>query len=172
MLNVTECTATAAFPPSVYQLGASGNAAREDCYATPTLSQNCVPREDVRVIRVIHIDRDEDVREIVALGLGSAQDAEFELLQFESLEAALTAGESDFAPDIVVTAYHQFADRDGSAPAQKCLQAWPNAQVVYLTTEVNPTVQEALYAHGVADIVSKPFDPIALPDRLKSLLSF
>lgn len=118
------------------------------------------------MINVVHIERNEDVRELVSFGLD--QDGEFHLRQYKSLDEAIEECSEDFRPDLVVTAYTQFITPSCNAPARACHQAWEDAKVIYLTAEARPGIHEILMDHGVVDIITKPFDPMDLPQRLKS----
>jgi len=114
--------------------------------------------------RILHVDDDALVRELVALSL--ALDPAFLLLSCESGAEALRVA-SDWAPDLILCDL-TMPDMDGQTllarlRAEPATAAFP---VVFMSAYAAPADGGAL-AGGGAAVIAKPFDPVGLPATLR-----
>jgi CheY-like chemotaxis protein len=116
--------------------------------------------------RILLVDDDEDLRALVQLCLESL--AGFEVMSLEEAPQALLALES-FQPDLILldvempgmdglTAFSQIQQSGASPPP-----------VIFLTARQSPGDITYYCALGALAVITKPFDPMALPQMLRAL---
>ena len=119
------------------------------------------------MIKVIHVDPDAAVREMVDMVL--CLTGEFVVMPCETGAEALEQL-SVFGPEVILIDTVE-ANRDGAATVA-AIHARPDFQhtpVIFVTPD-EPVDTAALRAAGAADVIRKPFDPIDLADRIKDAL--
>ncbi|HTE45272.1 MAG TPA: response regulator [Gemmatimonadaceae bacterium] len=119
---------------------------------------------------VLIVDDDDDIREVgqLALELGS----EWSVLTANSGETALALAKSG-KPDAILLDV-MMPEMDGPTTLIQ-LRADPSTcdiPVVFLTARVRTTERSTLAALGVAGVLSKPFDPLKLPDQVAEVLGW
>ena len=117
--------------------------------------------------RILHAEDDPDIREIAKISLEMI--GQFELLQckdgFETVEMA-----AEFKPDMLLMDV-MMPGMDGP-DAVKQLRAQPDFSeipVVFVTAKATKDEVSELCEEYAAAVVTKPFDPVALPEKLKEL---
>ena len=120
------------------------------------------------MIKVMHIDADAQVRATVDMVL--CLTGEFVVLPCESGAEALEQL-SIFGPEIVLIDLMQSGENGTSTLA--AIHASPEfaKTPVIFVTDCNATADvDRLRSAGAADVIGKPFDPMALADRIKDAL--
>lgn len=120
-------------------------------------------------LSVFYVDDDDDIRHIVTLSL--ALDPLIELRAFASGEDALSVAEREtWQPDIVLLDV-MMPGMDGPSLMQR-LRALPHfgtLPFVFLTARARLGDIEDYKALGAADVILKPFDPLALAKQLHKI---
>jgi CheY-like chemotaxis protein len=116
--------------------------------------------------KILHVDDDGDILEITRLALQVVDT--FELHQFPSGAAALAAL-PDVAPDLLLL--------DVMMPAMTGPELWERIRqmpggegipAVFVTAKAETEMARDLKARGALDVVTKPFDPMTLGDKLRT----
>lgn len=117
--------------------------------------------------RILHVDDQDDIRHITRLVLQSL--GGFEVESCPSGRAALEKVK-DFMPDLIVLDV-MIPDMDGPATlaAPRRLPNGANIPVIFMTAKVQPQEQKRLMKLGAVGIITKPYEPQTLPQRLHAL---
>ncbi len=120
------------------------------------------------VRRILCVDDDPDARALLEIALATV--GGFELRFCASGDHALEAVR-DFAPDLVILDV-KMPGRDGPATldALRKHQNGRDCPVIFLTAVVQPETLEPLGEADAVAIVTKPFDPMTLADRVRELV--
>lgn len=120
------------------------------------------------MIRLLHVEDDADIREIAMMALDLS--GEFEVLQCSSGNEAISKA-AEFAPDVFLLDMmmpgmtgRETLDQMRKVPALKAIPA------IFMTARAQHSEIEELLKNGAAKVISKPFDPLALPDQIKQAL--
>ncbi|GIX37914.1 MAG: response regulator [Silanimonas sp.] len=116
---------------------------------------------------ILCADDDPDMRMILEIALGTIGGWEVSLAA--DGEEALAAARAQ-RPDLILLDA-SMAGIDGPNTLQ-LLRADPglaDIPVAFVTGHADTAAQAALKALGAADVISKPFDPTALPARIRAL---
>src|SRR5580704_16116265 len=117
-------------------------------------------------IRVLHVDDEPDIREVVELSLGL--DPDLVVRSCASGEEALTVVE-DWAPAIILLDV-MMPVMDGAATLGH-LQSNPRTAhipVVFMTARAQSRELDLLRSLGAVGVIPKPFDPMALAASLRA----
>ena len=119
--------------------------------------------------KVLHIDDDPDIREIARISLEVV--GPFTLLQcasgFEALEKA-----TEFAPDVILM--DVMMPELGGVETCARLKAMPELKdvpVIYMTAKAQTRETQTLMQTGAIGVITKPFDPMALPTQILDMIS-
>lgn len=117
--------------------------------------------------RVVHIDDEPDIREIVNMSLALV--GGLEVIQFPSGEAALPEIEA-VAPELILLDV-MMPNMDGEETYRRIrqmpsLEATP---IVFMTAKASSTDLSHLRELGALDVLIKPFDPMSLADQVKAI---
>lgn len=120
------------------------------------------------MIKLLHVEDDADIREIAAMALGIS--GEFDVVQCNSGEEAL-AQVLDYTPDIILLDM-MMPGMTGSQTLEKMRENPDLASIpaVFMTARAQHAEIEELLQLGAADVISKPFDPMALADLIKQAM--
>lgn len=117
---------------------------------------------------VLYAEDEEDIRDITEFAL---EDEGFELIVCESgLEAVLKA--PDVYPDLVLLDM-MMPGMDGMTTAKK-LKEFPhmeNLPIIFMTAKVQSSDIDEYKKAGAAGVISKPFDAMELPQKLREILN-
>ncbi|OUS05474.1 hypothetical protein A9Q90_06260 [Gammaproteobacteria bacterium 54_18_T64] len=118
--------------------------------------------------RIMYVEDEADIREIAEFAL---EDEGFDLLICASGEAALEQV-SAFSPDLILLdVMMPLMDGPSTLKLLRELPGQAATSVVFLTAKVQPSEVEAYLALGALAVIAKPFDPMALPEQIRELLS-
>lgn len=120
------------------------------------------------MIKLLHVEDDADIREIALMALDLS--GEFEVVQCSSGMEAL-ARIVDYTPDVVLLDM-MMPGMTGRQTLEKMREtpAFANVPAVFMTARAQHAEIEELLQIGAAEVISKPFDPMALPDQIKQAM--
>jgi len=116
-------------------------------------------------LRILHIDDEPDIRELVELSLGL--DPAFSVRSCASCAEAV-ATVADWAPDIILCDV-MMPTMDGPATLRRlreCSQT-VNTPVVFMTSRAQTRELEHLKSLGATGVIPKPFDPMTLAGSVR-----
>lgn len=117
--------------------------------------------------RILHVDDDEDIRAVTRVTLEVV--GQFDVLQCASGQDAIERA-ADFRPDLILLDV-MMPGIDGEQTFCKLreIDALEDVPIVFATAKVHEDSLKHLRTIGAAGIVSKPFDPIVLPETLQEI---
>ncbi len=119
-------------------------------------------------LRVLHVDDETDIREVVELSLGL--DPELAIKSCASGADALRTS-TDWPPDIILLDV-MMPVMDGPTTLKR-LRERPNTRttaVVFMTARAQAREIESFMSLGAVGVIAKPFDPMTLAQSVKSLV--
>lgn len=121
------------------------------------------------MIKLLHVEDDADIREIVKLSLELGGD--FEVVQSGSGPEALTRLEA-FTPDVILLDMMMpgMTGKEALSHMRK-LPLTEHTPAIFMTARAQTSQIEELRAIGAADVISKPFDPMGLADLIKKAMT-
>ena len=119
-------------------------------------------------MRVLVIDDEEDIRAIASLSLSAVGGLDVVVADGGASGISIAVAQM---PDVVLLDY-RMPEMDGLETFHALRQHPSTAgiPVIFLTGSVSPSEIEHLKQVGAKGIIGKPFDPLTLPDLLKSLM--
>jgi CheY-like chemotaxis protein len=120
------------------------------------------------LIRVLHVDDEPDIGEVVAMSLGL--DADMETRSCSSGPEAIAAA-AEWSPDIILLDV-MMPGMDGPATLAQ-LRADPvtaGIPVIFMTARAQARELDIFRAIGAAGIIAKPFDPMTLAAQVRTHL--
>ena len=120
---------------------------------------------DVKSYRILHVDDDPLMRDVVELALSF--DADFAVMSCADGEAALAALPG-WQPDMIILDV-MMPNMDGPAVLAR-LRANPDTAkipVIFITARAPPSERERLMALGAAAVIAKPFYPVKLAETVR-----
>lgn len=118
------------------------------------------------MIKVMHVDNDAAMREIVDMVLCLTD--EFVVMPCQSGEEAIEQL-SIFGPEVILIDLMK-TEKTGAKTiaAIHAIPEFAHIPVIFMTTMLRPAEIAALRAAGAADVISKPLDPLDLATRIKN----
>jgi CheY-like chemotaxis protein len=119
-------------------------------------------------LRILHVDDEPDIREVVELSL--ALDPDFETRGCASGQEALAAAK-DWSPDVILLDV-MMPHMDGPTTLARLRENALTAMipVVFMTARARDTELDHFRALGALGVIPKPFDPMSLAGWVRSLL--
>ena len=120
------------------------------------------------MIKLLHVEDDADIREITKLALEFSGD--FDVVQCVCGPDALALLET-FTPDVLLLDM-MMPGMTGTETLAR-IRAQPDLAripAIFMTARAQSPQIEELRTVGAADVISKPFDPMALGDRIKAAM--
>jgi CheY-like chemotaxis protein len=117
-------------------------------------------------LRILHVDDEPDIREVVELSLGL--DPDLSTQSCASGQEALVAA-ADWAPDIILLDV-MMPEMDGAATFAR-LRENPRTSsipVVFMTARAQSSELEQFRSLGAAGVIRKPFDPMTLAASVRA----
>jgi CheY-like chemotaxis protein len=120
------------------------------------------------MIKVLHVDDDTDILEITKMSLELAGD--IEVVQCESGEQALRTVQ-DYTPDVLLLdvmmpgmSGPETLDKLRELSDLKCTPA------IFMTAHARQGEQQEFIDLGAEKVISKPFDPLTLPEEIRAVV--
>ncbi len=120
--------------------------------------------------RLLIIDDESDIREVAAMSLETMKG--WDVLQASSGREGIRVAREKH-PDAILLDV-MMPDIDGPSTLEVLRQdpATASIPVLFLTAKVQSADRERLADLGVAAVLSKPFDPLTLPDQIAEALGW
>ena len=120
------------------------------------------------MIKLLHVEDDADIREIAQMALDLS--GEFHVIQCCSGEEALAQVET-YTPDVVLLDM-MMPGMTGRQTLEKMRERPEFSQIpaIFMTARAQHAEIEELLQIGAAEVISKPFDPMSLPDQIKQAM--
>ncbi|MCC5452426.1 response regulator [Rheinheimera sp. UJ51] len=117
--------------------------------------------------RIMHVEDDESIRAVAEIALVDV--AGFELLSCDS-GASAVAQASDFSPELILLDV-MMPQMDGmqTLAALRAIPELANVPVVFMTAKIQQAEKQHYLDAGAIAVIDKPFEPMALGDRLQQL---
>lgn len=116
---------------------------------------------------ILHVDDDPDILDIARMSLELV--GGYEVSQSDNAEQAL-AMLDEAAPDLLLLDV-MMPDTDGPKllEAIRSIERYRSIPAIFMTAKADAEVKDRLAGKGVLGVITKPFDPMALPTRLAEL---
>ena len=120
-------------------------------------------------ISIVHVEDDQDIREIVSMALEFASD--YELIQFNDGDHCL-AEIGDHVPDLFLLDV-MMPGMDGMRLLANLRQQQQHTSVpaIFMTARVQSSEIQPLLDAGAIGVIPKPFDPLTLAPEITKLLN-
>ncbi len=120
-----------------------------------------------RIQRILYVEDDPDIQAVARLALEAV--GGFTVKICSSGQAAIDEAEA-FDPDLLLLDV-MMPGMDGPATlrALRAIPALAEVPAIYMTAKIRPEEIESLRAQGAVDVITKPFDPMTLPDRIRAI---
>ncbi|MCW8842015.1 MAG: response regulator [Rhodobacteraceae bacterium] len=117
--------------------------------------------------RIVHIDDEPDIREIVRMSLSLVGGLDVE--QYPSGEDALPVI-ADAKPDLILLDV-MMPNMDGEETYRRIreIPGLENTPIVFMTAKASTTDLASLRELGAVDVLIKPFDPMSLADQVRTI---
>jgi len=117
--------------------------------------------------RILYVEDDPDIRKIVSMSLEMV--GEYTVAACESCADALRVVD-DFAPDLLLLDV-MMPEVDGPSTLQRLRgrESATDAPAVFITAKVQARDMAHYRQQGVLDVIVKPFDPMALSERVAEI---
>lgn len=120
--------------------------------------------------KVLIIDDEDDIRELARISLERV--GGLKVVTASSGREGIEAAAAQSPDAIVLDARMPGLDGPDTLAELKASPATKSIPVVFLTGSVQPTQAEHFKSLGAAGTITKPFDPMQLPARLKACLGW
>lgn len=117
--------------------------------------------------RIMYVDDEPDVRKVAKISLELV--GGFTLCLCGSGREAVAAAE-EFNPDLVLLDV-MMPEMDGPTTlmALRGIEAFASTPVIFMTAKAQPAEIRRYRELGAIDVITKPFQPMQLPDQLRQL---
>ena len=121
------------------------------------------------MMRLLHVEDDEDIREVAKMALELS--GQFEVMPCPSGEDALEKA-PQFKPEILLLDV-MMPGMSGPTTLQKLreIKGLETTPAIFMTARAQPAEVEELKAMSALTVVVKPFDPITLGDQIMAALN-
>ncbi|MGI4826586.1 MAG: response regulator [Janthinobacterium lividum] len=120
--------------------------------------------------RVLIIDDEDDIREVVALALETV--AGWNVITAPSGSEGITAAQREHPDAILMDVMMLGMDGPATFRQMQTMDGISQIPVVFLTAKVQGTDRKRFEALGVAAVLAKPFDPLTLANELSQALGW
>jgi CheY-like chemotaxis protein len=120
------------------------------------------------MIKLLHVEDDADIREIAKLSLELSGD--FEVVQCASGPDAVAQLDT-FTPDVLLLDM-MMPGMTGKETLThiRTIAQFARIPAIFMTARAQLSQMDELRAAGAAEVISKPFDPMALGDQIKKAI--
>ena len=121
------------------------------------------------MIYVLHVEDDADIREITKMSLELFGD--ILAIECASGEDAMSVVQ-DFVPDLFLFDV-MMSGMSGIDTLEKMreISALDKVPVIFMTARAEVGEQKELWGLGASDVISKPFDPVTLGQKIKTVVA-
>ena len=125
----------------------------------------------MNALRVLYVDDEADIREVAAMSL--ELDDDLEVRTVPSGTAALELLEQgSWAPGVILLdVMMPVLDGPGTLERLRQLPGHSNTPVVFITARAQANEQTRFLSLGAVGVITKPFDPMGLAQRLRAILA-
>ena len=121
-------------------------------------------------LQVLHVDDDDDIREVTAYSL--AIDPQVELRSAASGSEALEALDAGYRPDVILLdVMMPHLDGPGTLALIRQRPGHGETRVIFMTARAQTSEMDQYQALGALDVIVKPFDPMTLAKDVRALLA-
>ena len=125
------------------------------------------PETGTRVLRILYVDDDADIREVAELCL--RLDPQMDVRALASAAEALALLDSgDFTPEVVMLDV-MMPEMDGPSLLAAIQARGAPPKAIFITARALPSEVERLTALGAVGVITKPFDPMGLAGEVRRL---
>lgn len=118
----------------------------------------------MQISKVMVVDDDPSIRRIAEISLTRV--GRWNVLMVQSGEAALSAL-GDFNPDVIVMDF-MMPGMDGAELFAE-MRKLTDTPIIFMTAKVHVHEVHGYYQIGANGVISKPFDPMKLPEQIQSI---
>lgn len=116
---------------------------------------------------IMHIEDDPDIRQIARMSLELV--GGFEVAQFEGGQQALDQAPT-LRPDMVLLdVMMPGMDGEETYIRLRQIEGYAELPIIFVTAKASRADFDRLRTLGAAEIILKPFDPMALPDQIRDI---
>lgn len=121
-------------------------------------------------LKILYVDDDHDIRDVVELSLGLDPDVEVRVAA-GGAEALDILGQEDWRPDAILLDV-MMPKLDGPSLLQEIRRRDELAGIpaIFLTARVQPETRASLLGLGARGVIAKPFDPVTLAAAVRGIL--
>ena len=121
-------------------------------------------------MHIAYVEDEPDIRDLTCMALGDL--GGFRVVPYANAGEALTGIPAGPPPDLLLLDV-MLPEMDGRAllGALRALPGLGRVPVIFMTAKTMPSEIAELEDLGAAGVISKPFDPLALPDDIRRHLS-
>jgi CheY-like chemotaxis protein len=118
--------------------------------------------------RILVVDDDPDVRSVISLSLGRV--GKMEVVEAHSGHDAIERLRRGTFDAIVLDV--MMPGLDGPSTLERIRSEFGDSTtpVIFITAKVQPAEVRRLIATGAAAVIAKPFDPMTLPDEVRTII--
>lgn len=117
--------------------------------------------------KILYAEDEPDIQSIAQMALEMMGGYTLEVCN--NGQEALEKAEA-FSPDLILLdVMMPFMDGPTALSEMRKIPALANTPVIFMTAKVQPQEIEEYKALGAIDVISKPFDPMTLPETVKAL---
>lgn len=117
--------------------------------------------------KILLVEDDPDIRTVAQLSLETL--GGFELRLAPSGQEALDMAPA-FAPDLLILdVMMPGLDGPGTLAGLRRIETLAGTPVIFMTAKVQPQEVAHLKSLGALEIISKPFDPMSLPEQVRAI---
>lgn len=118
---------------------------------------------------IMHVEDEPDIREIAKMSLEMV--GGFNVVQFSNgAEAVAQAAQHD--PDLILLdVMMPGMDGEETFIELRKLDGFADKPIVFMTAKASQADNTKLLSLGAAEVIFKPFDPMALPDQLRAIMA-
>lgn len=123
----------------------------------------------MNVKRILYVEDDDDIRTVAKLALEAV--GGFEVLDCALGAKAIAEGPA-FAPELILLDV-MMPEMDGPTTlrALRQIDSMADVPVIFMTAKVMQSEVAEYMEMGALGVIPKPFDPMALADRIKEILA-
>jgi CheY-like chemotaxis protein len=123
--------------------------------------------DDFGLSKLLLVEDDPDIREIAVMALEDIGGFAVQACE-DGCDALVIA--QNTRPDLIILDWMMPGMNGGETLARlREIDATSDIPVVFMTAKVRSDEIEKMLALGAIDVVAKPFDPVALPGRLRQI---